>query len=139
MTGMVKPIGQKYLWLISCLLLLSACGAPIFHSDAELFAPAPEVIDAVRPYLDQWITLPPDQTKAQRDEIGSRLKVAILITNWPNTSTGKPVTVVDIILYQWASFRRGYLYVHDDVELKAQYKWELRPAENHLYLYNTNE
>jgi hypothetical protein len=125
--------------LLICAWALTACGAPLLHSDNEAFAPAPEVISKIQPYLDQWATLPPSDTKAQRDKFSQELNVVINVWTWDRTSSGRPIPVVEIMLYTWGGYRRGYLYIRDNHELVARYKWQLRPVDDHLYLYNANE
>src|SRR4051812_30932831 len=118
--------------LAICVAALTGCGAPIFHP-TELWTPAPDVIAKLRPYLDRWATSPPSATEAQRTQLSSQLKVSIGVWTWNDTLSGRPVTVVEITLNRFEEYSRGYLYVHDNEELKEAYRWQLRPVEDHLY------
>ena len=126
--------------IIATCVFTTACGAPLFSTANERFAPAPEVIEALEPYLADWATLPPEQTEAQRNEIASQIEGVwwIEVASQPIKSEGETVYIVDIGLDGWGDWTRGYLYVHDGSDLAEYPGLSLRRVSENLYIYNRN-
>ena len=120
--------------------LLAGCGAPIFHSEEERFAPAPELIEQIEPYLEEWATTPPEQTLAERQEFARQIDGIIGIdTGWPQiTDSGETIYILTIILDVWGDWERGYFYVHAGSELSEYPGLHLRQVDEHFYIFNRN-
>ncbi len=133
---------MKKLVLLACAVvyLLPGCGAPLFHSHEERFAPAPELIEQVEPYLEKWATTSPDQTRAERDEVASRIDgiLAIYEEGTRVTEVGETIYILVITLNRWGEWERGYFYVHDGSELSERSKTQLRRVNERFYIFNRN-
>lgn len=130
----------QYIALLSLLILLAGCSAPIFRSDEERFAPAPELIAQIEPYLEKWATTPPEQTRAEREEVASRIAgiVAIYEEGTRITESGETIYILVIRLEGWGDWERGYFYVHDGSELSEHSRLQLRRVDEHFYIFNRN-
>lgn len=130
----------KIFQCITLLILLAACGAPIFRSDEERFAPAPELIEQVEPFLEKWATTPPEQTREEREEVASQIDgiVAIYEEGTRITESGQTIYILVIRLEGWADWERGYFYVHDGSELSEHARLQLRRVDEHFYIFNRN-
>jgi hypothetical protein len=130
---------QKTLLLI-VLILISSCAAPIFRSHEERFAPAPELIDQIEPYLEKWATTPPEQTRAEREEVASQIEgiVAIYEEGTRITAAGETIYILVISLDGWGDWERGYFYVHDGSELSERSRTQLRRVDARFYIFNRN-
>jgi hypothetical protein len=122
-------------------LATTACGAPIFRSEEELFAPAPDVVREVEPYVARWATTPPDQTRAERADVASHIDGLWAINIGWNTTTddGQTIYVIDIPLEVFGDWTRGYYYIYDGRELEETSQLRLRRVDEHWYIYNRNE
>lgn len=128
---------------IQCIILLfflAGCGAPIFRSDDERFAPAPELIDQVEPYLEKWATTPPEQTRTEREEVASQMDgiVAIYEEGTRIADSGETIYILVIRLEGWGDWERGYFCVHDGSELSEHSRLRLRRVDDHFYIFNRN-
>lgn len=129
----------KYLLLaLMAAFTLAGCGAPLLMSESRRFQPAPEIIERLRPYLADWVTLSPEETEQQRTQLATQLGIAIELGTWPTTN-GDEVNAVGVGLEARGEWSRGYLYVQDNAPLQPHDKWVLRLVEEGLYLYNRIE
>ncbi len=126
--------------LLSMLIFLPGCGAPIFHSQEERFAPEPELIEQVKPYLEGWATTSPEQTRAERDEVAAQIDgiVAIYVDGTRTTAKGETIYILVIRLEGWGDWERGYFYIHDGSELSETRRLQLRRVDDHFYIFNRN-
>jgi hypothetical protein len=126
--------------LLIFLMVISGCGAPIFRSYDERFAPAPELIAQLEPYLEKWATTPPEQTREERREVASKIDgiLAILEQGTRVTESGETIIILVIILEEWGDWQRGYFYVHDGSELAEHSSLQLRRVDEHFYIFNRN-
>lgn len=130
----------RHIALLSLLTLLAGCGAPIFRSDEERFAPAPELIEQIEPYLERWATTPPEQTRAEREEVASQIDgiTAIYEEGSKIAENGQIIYILVIRLDGWGDWERGYFYVHDGSELPERSKTQLRRVDEYFYIFNRN-
>ena len=116
-------------------------GLPICRSDKYLHSVDEEVLEEVQPYLEEWATLPPSETENQRRQISEELGpgVAINVYDLPGhiTTTGKPITIVNIQLDTWHRWARGMMYIHEEGTLLQSTvdHLDLRQVDGHLYTY----
>lgn len=120
--------------------MVSGCGAPVFRSHEDRFAPAPELIEQVEPYLERWATTPPEQTRAERREVASRIDGILSINPELHimTDTGETIYILVIRLDAWGDWERGYFYVHDGSRLPQFSKTRTQRVNEHFYIYNRN-
>jgi hypothetical protein len=128
------------LLLFTILVMLSSCRAPLFRSDAELFAPAPEVIAQVQPYLEAWATTSPELTLDHRRSVESQIEgvLSIETTDERTTADGQTFYIVAIVLDSWEDWSRGYYYVYDGSDMNERPGLSLRRVDEHFYIYNLN-
>jgi hypothetical protein len=121
-------------------MTLASCNAPLFRSEDNRLAAAPEVIEQVEPYLEDWATLDPETTKQQQEEMLSRTEGIISIGYRSlMTEDGQTIVAVVIVLETFYDWERGYLYIHEDnIVLRKSSDTEWRQLDDHFYIYNRN-
>jgi len=139
--GHLKKSVLSSLYIFIVATALSGCGAPLFRSDGERFAPEPEVIEQVQQYLSRWATLPPDETLLERQRVAVEIEsiLWIQVINPRITTRGKKHYTVEIVLDVWGDWIKGYYYVENGDDLVPNSRTTLRQVDDHLYVYNRNE
>jgi hypothetical protein len=119
--------------------LLAGCYAPALRSEAEKFFIEPEILETVRPYLETWSSLPPEETQSDRELIGNQLGRSIDAYVESSASLAdEPFIVIVIPIEHWHDWERGMLYIPLDEEFGHWGGKELRQIEQHIYAYNVS-
>jgi hypothetical protein len=116
---------------------LVSCGSPAFMSDERRFQPEPELIQELEPYLESWATQSIEISQPERASVGERLDVSIGILDWRQPNLDHSIRVITIGVEALGDWSRGYLYVHEGIELSPQIEnWQLRRLDERLYIFN---
>lgn len=131
----LKCLASVGIVLIGCITLVVVLALRV--QEARFAPPSEEVMRAINPYLEEWATLPPEQTEAQRNKIDSEVDaiIGIAVFAWATTD-GDEIQVVTVGLDQLLEWTRNYLYVHESGITLVEYSnMEFKKLDDHSYIY----
>lgn len=145
-------IGSIFALVVGCCIAIIAiligivivmASPPLFRLDSDLFSPpSRELVEALTPYLDSWLSKSAEQTQVEREEIGLRNRVRIFIDNGTDELSGETFPIVNILAENVYTWQRGYLYTDRPVDLREAHissfygNLEIRQVNEHWFIYN---
>lgn len=123
--------------LIFWLWLTNVCNFPICQSNEQRYSVDQEIVDQVQPYLDAWISMPAEDTEAQRAKTAEEHDLQITIGDWTK-SNGEVVTVVYIEIEYYFDWTKGMIFAGAEQQLIGSEKFQLEAIGEGLYVFNSN-